>query len=66
MIPDFPYNIRIRLAQLKKMLHPDVAQFAETAGQRQSNGNKFFFNPANLILILRGKSGIIKFEFKTT
>ena len=64
MIPDFPHNIRIRLAQLKKMFHPDVAlslpvgclSLAETAnkGQRQSNirMQKKNFNRANFILIL--------------
>ena len=51
MIPDFPHNVRIRLAQLKKkLLHPDVAkslscwlsQFSfsklrQPTGQRLSN-----------------------------
>ena len=31
-----------------------------------SGSNNFFFNSANLILMLIGKSGIIKFEFQTT
>ena len=40
----------------KKLLHPDFAI---------SGRNNFFFNGANLIFILWGKSGIIKFEFQT-
>jgi hypothetical protein len=41
MIPDFPHNIKIRLAPLKKkMLHPDFA----TSGH-----NKKVFDGANLI-----------------
>ena len=36
MIPDFPHNIKIRLARLKK-LHPDVAKLRQPTGQRQSN-----------------------------
>ena len=44
MIPDFPHNIRIRLAQLKKMFHPDVAlslpvgclSLAETANRAET------------------------------
>ena len=59
MIPDFPHNIRIRLAQLKKI----DAYKAETEQRQDAT---IFFNSANLILILGGKSGIIKFEFKTT
>ena len=33
---------------------------------QKSRRNKKISNGANLILITRGKSGIIKFEFKTT
>ena len=56
MIPDFPHNIRISLAE--------TANRAET--EQRQDATKYFFNLANLILILQGKSGIIKFEFKTT
>ena len=79
MIPDFPINIRIRLAELKKkMLLSDVAnslpcwlpQFCRAGQQGRelatTGSNIFFFNSANLILMLIGKSGIIKFEFETT
>ena len=63
------------------LLRPDVAksllcwlfQFSfsklrHPTGQRQSNirTQQKNFNQANLILILWGKSGIIKFEFNTT
>ena len=79
MIPDFPHNIRIRLAWLKDfLLCPDIAmslpfwlsQFRK-AKLRQPTGQcqeatKKDFNWANLLLILWGKSGIIKFEFKPT
>ena len=56
MIPDFPIDMRIRLAELKNK------------GRKlaKSGSNKKKFNSANLILMLIGKSGIIKFEFQTT
>ena len=79
MIPDFPIDIRIRLAELKKkMLLPDFANFlpflpvsvllTQPTGQRISKvrTQQKKFNSANLILISIGKSGIIKFEFQTT
>jgi hypothetical protein len=59
MIPDFPHNIRIRLVRLKK-----TANRAET--EQCHDATKNISNQANLILILQGKSGIIKFEFQTT
>ena len=50
MIPDFPHNIRIRLAQIDFLLHPDVAlslpcwlsqfrkaKLTQPTGQRHSN-----------------------------
>ena len=51
------------------LCHVGCLSLAETANrgeteQRQDATKKN--NPANLILILRGKSGIIIFEFKTT
>ena len=42
-----------------------LAEPANRAETLQSQDATFFFNQANLIFILRGKSGIIKFEFKT-
>ena len=80
MIPDFPINIRIRLAELKKKLCcfltlqifcpvgllniAEQASWAENL-QRQE-ATKKNFNSANLIIMSIGKSGIIKFEFRTT
>ena len=79
MIPDFPIDIRIRLAELKKKLWLlDFANFlpcwlsqqnwASQQGRKlaKSGSNNFFFNSANLILMSIGKSGIIKFEFQKT
>ena len=82
MIPDFPYNIRLRLARLKFfLLHPDIAKslpcwlsqfnfscLAETANREeteQCQDPTKKINQANLNFIIRGKSGVIKFEFKT-
>ena len=77
MIPDFPIDIRIRLAELKFfLLLPDFANFlpcwlvsaklTQLTGQKISKVRKQQkkFNSANLILMSIGKSGIIKFEFQ--
>ena len=79
MIPDFPIDIRIRLAELKKkccfltlliFCPVGLLSFAETANRAENKQSQeatnFFFNSANLILMSIGKSGIIKFEFQTT
>ena len=71
-VPDFPIDIRIRLAELKKkLLLPDFANFlpcwlAQSRELAKSGSNKKNFNFANLILMSIGKSGIIKFEFQAT
>ena len=60
MIPDFPHNIRIRLAQLNFFVFPPddakslpcwLSQFRK-AELRQPTGQQKKFNWANLILIL--------------
>ena len=51
MIPDIPHNIT------------ETANRVETLQSQDTT--KKFFDGANLIFILRGNSGIIKFEFKT-
>ena len=66
-IPDFPHHIRIKLVQLKKLLHPDVAlslphclsqfrkaKLRQPTGQRQINirMQQKKIIQANLILIL--------------
>ena len=65
MIPDFPIDIRIRLAELPILCHVGWVSFAETSQQfrklAKSGSNKKKFNSANLILMSIGKSGIIKF-----
>ena len=59
IIPDFPHSMKIRLAPLK---------MRQPTGHRLYNVRMqgLFFNGANLISILWGKSGFIKFEFKHT
>ena len=66
MIPDFPIDIRIRLAELNffccfltlLIFCPvGLLSFAKTANRAE--------NSANLILMSIGKSGVIKFEFQT-
>ena len=61
MIPEFPHDIRIRLTRLEFfLLRPDVAKslpcwLSETANRaetEQSQDATFFFNWANLILML--------------
>ena len=75
MIPDFPQIIKIRLAPSKFYFVASwcckvsavSAKLRQPTGQRLSNvrTQQKKINLANLILILWGKSGIIKFEFKT-
>ena len=79
MIPDFPIDIRIKLAELKtKLLFPDFAnllpcwlvsvKLTQPTGQKISKVRKQQknFNSSNLILMSIGKAGIIKFEFQAT
>ena len=79
MIPDFPIDIRIRLAELiffccflTLLIFCPVGllSFAEIANraenQQTQEVTKNNFNSADLILMSIGKSGIIKFEFQTT
>ena len=76
MIPYFPTDIRIRLAELNffyclltllmlavsaKLSKPTGQKIRKVRKQQKKN-----FNSANLILMSIGKSGIIKFEFQTT
>ena len=76
MIPDFPIDIRIRLAELiffccfltLLIVYPVGWVNKTETGQQgrklaKSGSNKKNFNSANLILMSIGKSGIIKFEF---
>ena len=74
MTPDFPHNIRIRLAQLKKkMLRPDIAlsqfrkaKLGQPIGQRLSNVRGQQKKSIGPILPLCYEESLASFEFKTT
>ena len=80
MTPDFPIDIRIRLAELifffccfltLLILCPvGLLNFADQANRTENKqiqeATKKIFNSANLILMSIGKSGVIKFEFQIT
>ena len=67
IIPDFPNEIRIRLAELKKkMLLPDFANYLPCWLAQQSQEATKKINSVILILMSIGMSGDIKFEFQTT